>query len=213
MSDASFKPHPFFARMYMRVGPKAEERGQGEYRAEMLAGLSGRVLELGPGNGLNFEHYPATVTEVVAVEPEPTLRAAAQETAAKARVPVKVVDGVADRLPAGDGEFDAAIASLVLCSVPDQASALAELKRVLRPGGELRFYEHVKPAKQPGAALAAFADRTFWPHIAGGCHASRNTGEAIEAAGFEIEQCRRIGFSPGPPVPPIPHILGRARRP
>ena len=213
MSNATFKPHPFFARMYTRMGPKAEERGQAEYRAEMLAGLTGRVLELGPGPGLNFAHYPQTVTEVVAVEPEPTLRAAAQETAADARVPVKVVDGVADRLPAADGEFDGAVASLVLCSVPDQATALAELKRILRPGGELRFYEHVKPAKQPGAALAVFAEKTFWPHIAGGCHPARMTGEAIDAAGFEIEQCRRFTFSPGTPVPAIPHILGRARRP
>src|SRR5689334_11614007 len=192
MPEAPSKAHPFFARMYMRMSPKAEERGQGEYRAAALAGLSGRVLELGSGNGPNFEHYPATVNEVVAVDPEPTHRAAAREAAASARVTVTVVDGVADRLPAGDGEFDAAVASLVLCSVPDQAVALAELKRVIRPGGELRFYEHVKPTKQPGAAFAVFADKTFWPHIAGGCHPARNTGEAIEAAGFEVEQCRRF---------------------
>jgi ubiquinone/menaquinone biosynthesis C-methylase UbiE len=213
MSDATFKAHPFFARMYLRMSPNAEERGQAEYRAEMLAGLTGRVLELGAGNGLNFGHYPSTVTEVVAVEPEPTLRAAGQEAAANARIPVKVVEGVADGLPAADGEFDAAVASLVLCSVPDQATALAELKRVIRPGGELRFYEHVKPTKQPGAALATFAEKTFWPPIAGGCHPARKTGEAIEAAGFEMEACRRFGFSPGTPVPPIPHIIGRARRP
>jgi ubiquinone/menaquinone biosynthesis C-methylase UbiE len=213
MSDATFKPHPFFARMWKRMSPKADERGQAEHRAEMLAGLSGRVLELGAGNGLNFAHYPATVTEVVAVEPEPTLRTAAEEAASRARVRVTVVDGVADRLPAGDGEFDAAVVCLVLCSVPDQATALAELKRVIRPGGELRFYEHVQATKQPGAALLTFADRTFWPLVGGGCHPARKTGDAIGAAGFEIERCRRFGFSPGPPMPGIPHILGRARRP
>src|SRR3954470_8369162 len=158
MSESTFKPHPLFARLWIKASPKAEDKGAGAHRDDMLAGLSGRVLELGAGNGLNFAHYPATVTEVVAVEPEPTLRAAAQTAAGEAPVPVRVVEGVADRLPAEEGEFDAAVASLVLCSVPDQASALAELKRVIRPGGDLRFYEHVKPETQPAAALITFAD-------------------------------------------------------
>src|SRR4051812_21075163 len=170
MPARAFKPHPRFARMYLRLSPKAEEKGQADHREETLAGLTGRVLELGAGNGLNFAHYPSSVSEVVAVEPEPTLRGAAQEAAARARVKVSVVEGVADDLPAQDGEFDAAVASLVLCSVPDQAAALAELKRVIRPGGELRFYEHVIPEKQPAKAFTTFADRTFWPRIAGGCH-------------------------------------------
>src|SRR3954469_15281982 len=123
MAEPRFKPHPHFARFYKKLSPKAEGRGQAEHREELLAGLSGRVLELGAGNGLNFSHYPATVTEVIAVEPEPTLRAAAEEAAAKAPVPVRVVDAVADELPFADGELDAAVASLVLCSVSDQASA------------------------------------------------------------------------------------------
>ncbi len=213
MSDSAFKPHPLFARIWIKASPQAERRGVGAHRDDLLAGLTGRVLELGAGNGLNFAHYPREVTEVVAVEPEPTLRAAAEQAASKAPVPVTVVEGVADSLPGADGEFDAAVASLVLCSVPDQAAALAELKRVIRPGGNLHFYEHVMPDRQPGRALAIFADRTFWPRVAGGCHPTRNTAEAIEAAGFEIEQCRRFGFSPGPPEPKLPHILGRARRP
>jgi ubiquinone/menaquinone biosynthesis C-methylase UbiE len=213
MSDTAFKPHPFFARLWIKSSPKAEQRGVADHRDDLLAGLSGRVLELGAGNGLNFAHYPPEVTEVVAVEPEPTLRAAAEEAARDAPVPVRVVDGLADRLPVGDGEFDAAVASLVLCSVPDQADALAELRRVIRPGGHLHFYEHVKPDSQPAKALSVFADRTFWPRVAGGCHPARVTDEAIEAAGFEIQQCRRFAFSPGPPMPKAPFILGRARRP
>jgi ubiquinone/menaquinone biosynthesis C-methylase UbiE len=213
MAEQRFKSHPIFARFYKKMSSKAEERGQAGHRKELLAGLSGRVLELGAGNGLNFTHYPATVTEVIAVEPEPTLRAAAEEAAANASVPVRVVNAVADDLPFADGELDAAVASLVLCSVPDQASALAEVKRVLRPGGELRFYEHVQSRKQPAAAFLTFADRTFWPRIAGGCHPARHTGEAIERAGFEVEECRRFGFSPGSLVPKTPHIIGRARRP
>jgi ubiquinone/menaquinone biosynthesis C-methylase UbiE len=210
MSTPEFKPNPFFARWWIKLSPKDEEKGVAEHREDMLAGLSGRVLELGAGNGLNFAHYPDAVTEVVAVEPEPTMRAAAEEAATER---VRIVDAVADRLPGEDGEFDAGVASLVLCSVPDQATALAELKRVIRPGGELRFYEHVQADSQPAKALLKFAEKTFWPLVGGGCHPARHTGEAIEAAGFEILQCRRFNFSAGPPIPKIPHILGSARRP
>jgi ubiquinone/menaquinone biosynthesis C-methylase UbiE len=210
MSSSSFKPHPFFARMWIKMSPKGEEKGAAEHRQDMLAGLSGRVLELGAGNGLNFQHYPPAVTEVVAVEPEPTLREAAQEAATDR---IRVVDAVADNLPAGDGEFDAAVVSLVLCSVPDQATALAELRRVIRPGGELRFYEHVQADGQPMKSILTFADRTIWPLVGGGCHPARRTEVSIEAAGFEILRCRRFDFTPGGLVPKIPHILGTARRP
>jgi ubiquinone/menaquinone biosynthesis C-methylase UbiE len=179
----------------------------------LLAGARGRVIELGAGNGMNFPHYPASVTEVVALEPEPTLRAAAEKAAPDAPVPVSVVDAVADRLPGDDESFDVAVASLVLCSVPDQAVALAELRRVLRPGGELRFYEHVQSDRQPMRSILTFADRTFWPAVGGGCHPARHTADAIGRAGFEVEECRQFDFTPGFPVPPIPHILGRARRP
>ncbi len=200
--------HPLFARLYMRTASNKED----EYRRELLAGLEGKVIEVGAGHGLNFAFYPDAVEQVLAVEPEPLLREAAIEAAAKAAVEVEVVDGVAGALPATDESFDAAIASLVLCSVPDQQRALAEIRRVIRPGGGLRFYEHVVAHPPRWARLQRFADATFWPHVAGGCHLSRDTGAAIEKAGFEIESSRRIAFSPGPPVPPIPHILGVARR-
>ena len=209
-SDVS---HPFFARMYMRLSRKRETGPEDEHRGRLLAGLSGRVIEVGCGNGLNFPHYPAAVTGVLAVEPEPTLRRAAEEAAADAPVEVEVVPGVADALPAADGSLDAAVASLVLCSVPDQATALAEISRVLRPGGELRFYEHVVSHKRWAARLERLADATFWPRVAGGCHTARDTAGAIATAGFEVEELDRFGFSPGAPVPPLAHILGRARRP
>lgn len=205
--------HPIFARIYQRVSGAAEAKGAGEHRDELLAGLGGRVIEVGAGNGLNFGHYPSAVNEVVAVEPEAYLRARAEEQAATAPVPVRVVDGVADDLPAEDGTFDAGIASLVLCSVPDQATALAELHRVIRPDGELRFYEHVA-AHETGLARAQRAADIVWPLLAGGCHTSRNTAAAIERAGFVIEACRRFPFRPFPgEVLTAPRILGRARRP
>jgi ubiquinone/menaquinone biosynthesis C-methylase UbiE len=213
MTEPTFKPHPIFARLWIWGSSREGDQGITDHRRELLDGLSGRVLELGCGNGMNFPHYPETVEEVIAVEPEPTLRAAAEQAAADAPVPVRVVEGVADRLPAEDESLDGAVASLVLCSVPEQAAALGELRRVLRPGGELRFYEHVHADSQPLKAVLVFADRTFWPHVGGGCHPTRHTAAAIERAGFEIERCRRFMFSPGLPVPRTPHIIGLARRP
>jgi SAM-dependent methyltransferase len=126
---------------------------------------------------------------------------------------VAVRAGMADRLLLGDGEMDAAVTSLVLCSVPDQHRALAELHRVLRRGGELRFYEHVIPRCQPKRTILQLADRSgLWPAIAGSCHPARDTGSAIEAAGFAIERCERFGFSASAIEPSVPHILGIARR-
>jgi ubiquinone/menaquinone biosynthesis C-methylase UbiE len=213
MTSSSDIEHPRFARMYLRMAPRAEERGASEHRRRLLAGLEGRVVEVGAGSGLNFAHYPATVSEVIAIEPEPTLRAAAADAANEAPVAVRVLPGTADELPIGDGELDAVVASLVLCSVPDQARALGEIRRVVRPGGELRFYEHVVAGRQPQRAILQLADRSgLWPKLAGGCHPARDTGAAIAAAGFEIESCERFPFSPGALQPGIPHILGVARR-
>jgi SAM-dependent methyltransferase len=169
------------------------------------------VVEVGAGHGGNFAHYPPAVTEVVAVEPEPTLRALAAAEATKAAVPVTVTAGLAEDLPFADGEFDAAVASLVLCSVPDQARALQQLRRVLRAQGELRFYEHVIPQRQPKRALFQMADRSgAWPALAAGCHLSRDTGAAIAAAGFVIERCDRIEFRSAALEPRLSYILGSA---
>jgi ubiquinone/menaquinone biosynthesis C-methylase UbiE len=205
--------HPVFARLYERGCASADARGAREHRRRLLAGVRGRVIEVGAGNGANLEHYPAEVSEVLAVEPEPHLREAAGRAARDAAVKVTVLDGVADALPAPDGAFDAAVASLVLCSVPDQASALAEVRRVLRPGGELRFYEHVQSDRTLPARVHRLLDATIWPRVAGGCHLSRDTARAIEDAGFEMASIERFAFSPGPLSPAYPHILGLARKP
>ena len=205
--------HPLFARVYARLAT-AEESEQAEHRRELLSGLTGRVIEVGAGHGLNFRHYPATVTELVAVEPEAYLRDLAIEAAEQAPIPVQVIDGVADAVPVADEKFDAAVACLMLCSVPDQARALAEFRRVLRPEGELRFYEHVLAETAGFARAQRIGDRSgLWPLVAGGCHASRDTASAIEAAGFEIERCRRFDFRAGlPQFLATPKILGEARR-
>jgi SAM-dependent methyltransferase len=199
--------------MYIRLGEAAESRGVAEHRRRLLDGLTGTVVEIGCGHGLNFPHYPPEVSEVIAIEPEPTLRAHAMKAAAAAPVRVRVLPGVADDLPIDAESVDAAVVSLVLCSVPDQARALREIHRVLRPGGELRFYEHVISNRQPKRLMLQLADRSgVWPMIAGGCHPARDTGAAIEDAGFQIETHERLMFAVSRFQPAIPHILGIARR-
>ena len=213
MSRASSIHHPVFARIYTRLSKAVEANGVGAHRDELLAGVSGRVVEVGAGNGANFVHYPATVTEVVAVEPEPYLRERAKEAARSAPVKVTVVDGTADRLPLEMGSCDVGVASLVLCSVADQAAALAELHRVIRPGGELRFYEHIRSQQPRLARLQQRAD-IVWPFLGGGCHASRLTDEAIKTAGFVVEHTRYFNFRTCfIEVLVAPRVIGIARRP
>ena len=206
--------HPIFSRVFALTSQTALDKGEADHRRELLAGLSGRVIEVGAGNGLNFAFYPASVTEVVAVEPEPYLRSLAVQAAGTAPVPVTVTDGVAERLPAEGVSFDAGVVSLVLCSVRDPAQALSELFRVVRPGGELRFYEHVRARSSGLARLQRVVDALFWPRAFGGCHTSRDTRDAIEEAGFVIESCREFPFKLCFLLAPVsPHILGTARRP
>jgi SAM-dependent methyltransferase len=203
--------HPLFARLYLR-GSRQRSGTEDEHRRTLLAGLSGRVIEVGAGNGLNFPHYPPEVEHVLAVEPEPTMRGAAVEAAAAADTRIEVVDGVSGKLPAEAGSCDAGVASLMLCSVPDPQRALAEFRRVIAPGGELRFYEHVVAEDRRAATVQRLADAVIWPRLAGNCHLARDTAAEIAAAGFAIERLDRFTFSPGPPIPPIPHILGMARK-
>lgn len=201
--------HPLFARFFVRLSG-AMEKEVGAHRRTLLEGLAGRVVELGAGNGMNFAHYPATVEQVIALEPEPYLREKARQAAARAPVPVTVRDGTADALPLADAELDAAVASLVLCTVPDQASALAELRRVLKPGGELRFFEHVR---SPSPRKARWQDRMdAWgiqPRIGGGCHCARDTTGAIAAAGFAIQRIDSVDVGASW-MHTNPHVLGAA---
>ncbi|SDE58075.1 Methyltransferase domain-containing protein [Blastococcus fimeti] len=205
--------HPWFARLWVRIAASVEAHGAAEHRARLLAGIAGRVVELGAGTGANFAHYPPGVDGVLAVEPEPHLRALAEEAARQAAVPVTVVAGTADAIPADDAAFDAAVVSLVLCSVPDQATALAELARVLRPGGRLHFWEHVRAESAGFARVQRVLDRTVWPAVGGGCHCARDTEAATAAAGFTVERIERFRFPVTQvPSPTAPQILGTAVR-
>ena len=205
---------PLFANtLYPRFRKAAQEHGEDRYREQLLDGLTGRVLELGCGDGAHFRLYPETVAELVAIEPEENLLKRANEAATEARCPVRVVPGFAEALPAADGDFDATVAALVLCSVDDQQVALAELMRVIRAGGELRFFEHVR-ADAATHAAAQTAIQPLWSWLGGGCHPNRNTEQAIRDAGFEIERIDRFEFAPSfLQRLASPHILGIARRP
>lgn len=203
--------NPLFAWYFARAGARNEERGNRELRVEMLAGLAGRVVEVGAGTGLNFPHYPPEVREVVAVEPEPYLRERAAEAAASAPVPVKVVDGMADRLPV-DEPVDAVVVSGVLCSVADPHAALAEFHRVLRPGGELRFYEHVR-SHDPLFAGVQRAAAPAWARLMGGCRCDQDTLPEIRRV-FTVERVRGFRFPYGSRIwPAAPRIHGAARKP
>lgn len=204
--------HPLFARFYARMSVGMEGAGVDKRRDALLAGLTGSVIEVGAGNGLNFRHYPETITGALAVEPEHHLRELAQVSAREAKVPITVTDGAAERLPADDESFDAVVASLMLCSVPDQAVALAEMRRVLRPGGELRFMEHVSSDSPVQRRVQRLVDMGLWPVCFGGCHAGRDTVAAIAAAGFTVKDVERYLMPDSRLWPTTPHALGIAVR-
>lgn len=207
--------HPVFARYYARASVAAETRvGMARVRDRLLGGLSGRVLEVGAGNGLNFAHYPGAVSEVVAIEPERALRTLAVEAALRAQVPVDVAPGVAEALPVKSEAFDAVVLSLVLCSVRDVPRALAEARRVLRPGGELRFFEHGRGGGRVMRLTQRALDRTVWPPLAGGCHLARDPVGALREAGFELGPYRRVMIpEKGPTLPASYCVTGTAWRP
>ncbi|WP_153814979.1 class I SAM-dependent methyltransferase [Streptomyces sp. SUK 48] len=207
--------HPVFARYYARVSTGADARlGFAGMRERLLAGLSGRVIEVGAGNGLNFARYPAAVAQVLAVEPEPLLGRLARESAHRAPVPVDVVPGAAEALPARSGAFDAVVLSLVLCSVRDVARALGEARRVLRPGGQVRFFEHGRGGGRAMRLTQRALDGTVWPALAGGCHLARDPVAALRRAGFELGPYRELSLPQGGPRLPASYcVLGTAWRP
>jgi ubiquinone/menaquinone biosynthesis C-methylase UbiE len=207
--------HRVFSSWYPKLAAANDRAGFGERRARLLAGLRGPVVEIGAGSGQNFAHYPMAVTRLIAVEPEPTLRAMARAAAPSAPVPVEVVAASAHELPFTDASLDTVVACLMLCSVADQAAVLNEFRRVLKPSGQLRFLEHVRSEK-PYAALAQKSlDATLlWTALGAGCHCSRDTEAAIRVAGFDLDTCEHFTFPErGLRRPTAPHVAGVAIRP
>lgn len=173
-------------------------------REQLLAGLTGTVLEIGAGDGVKLACFPAGLEEVVLVEPDASLRATARLAAADVRAPVRILDGTVTRLPVPDASCDAVVCSLVLCCAPRLETALAEVRRVLRSGGALRFHEHQRSVR-PAIALAESMATPIWARICGGCHLARDIVTAIERAGFTVERLDRFFFCH------ISHVIGVAR--
>ncbi|MBF8186189.1 class I SAM-dependent methyltransferase [Nonomuraea sp. K274] len=200
---------PIFGRVYPLMARAMDKGGMAERRRDLPAGLSGQVVEVGAGDGATFAHYPASVERVLAVEPEAHLRALATAAATAAPVSVEVHAGMAERLPVAGASVDAVVFALVLCSVPDQAVALAEAVRVLKPGGQVRFLEHVRADTPRLARVQDVLDATIWPHLLGGCHTGRDTLAAIERAGLRVEHLERFHFPPAR-TPLSFYVLGTA---
>lgn len=207
-------PMSLFGRIYAagydRFTARAEKKsGAKAHRRRLVAEAKGEVLEVGAGTGRNLSLYESAA-RVVALEPEPDMRARAERRAGRSKVPVEVVDGDGTALAFPDGSFDTVVASLVLCSIPEPARALAEARRVLRPGGTLRFYEHVR-SNDP--RLAARQDRWCrpWRWFGRGCHPNRTTVELIEASGFRVQEVEEHPLA-GVPSIVAPHVLGVAKR-
>ena len=203
--------NPVFARTFPRLSQAMEAGGIAAHRQPLLAGLTGQVIDIGAGTGASFAYYPSAVDQVIAVEPEPRLRRIATAAARTVPVPVMVIAGLASALPAGDVSFDAAVVTFVLCTVPDQAAALREIRRVLKPGGVLCFLEHVRADTAGLARIQRVLGATVWPHLFGGCHLGRDTAAAIERAGFSITRLDRFLF-PEARTPVSFHIIGQATK-
>jgi ubiquinone/menaquinone biosynthesis C-methylase UbiE len=197
-----------FARFYDRALAQTEAAGLADRRAALLAQARGRVLELGAGTGLNLAHYPAGLDELVLTEPEePMLRLLRERAGGVATV----VAAPAERLPFDDAGFDTVVTTLTLCTVADLPAALAEVRRVLAPGGRLLFLEHVR-SDEPRVARRQDLVAPLWRRLGHGCHCNRATLQAIEAASLELRDVEH-GRMPRAPQIVEPLIAGVAVRP
>ena len=199
-----------FAATYDRQTAKLEAAWLGEQRSALLAGISGRVLEIGGGTGANLGRYGAALESLVVTEPDPAMLKRLDRRVRDDAPLVKVLRAPAEDLPFEDESFDVVVSTLVLCGVSDQPRALRQLRRVLRPGGELRFLEHVRSDDD---RLAHRQDRMNWLNrIVVRCDCNRSTLDAIQAAGFVV---RRVEHHTAPTVPSFvsPWIVGVATSP
>ncbi len=196
------------AALYDFVMRKPEQAGLQTWRRELLEQAGSVVLEIGAGTGANLANYPEQVERLIALEPNPAMAERMDLEQFSGRGEVEVLQGFVGDIPLEDNSVDTVVTTLVLCSVPDVAAGLAELRRVLRPGGELLFLEHVA---SPDENLRKWQDRVdpLWYGLNGDCHLNRRTAEDIEAAGFEIVKCSRSRM-PKAPALLAPTICGVA---
>jgi ubiquinone/menaquinone biosynthesis C-methylase UbiE len=206
--------HPIFARFYDRLMAGTEKGGLAQMRRELLATVSGRVLELGAGTGHNLAYYTDAVTELVLTEPDPHMASRLRDRLEREGTRAgraSVVVAPAEDLPFDDGSFDNVVATLVFCTVEDPGRAVAEARRVLVEGGQLRFLEHVRSHNPRSARWQDRLERP-WGFFAAGCHPNRATDQLLAGAGFWIDSMEPDRL---PKVPRLarPMIKGVARRP
>lgn len=198
-----------FAALYDSFSKGSEAAGMRDERRLLLAAAEGDAIEIGAGTGLNVEHYPEAVTRLVLAEPDAHMRRRLDARVNGLGLVAEVIDAPAERLPFPDATFDTAVVTLVLCSVPDQQVALAEIARVLKPDGRLLFLEHVR-SDEP--KLAKRQDRIRPLYNLVGCNPNRDTLAAIEASALTVESVKH-GEVPKAPKVERPMIVGSARRP
>lgn len=166
-------------------------------RESLIPRARGRVLEVGIGTGLNLPHYdPAKVTHICGLDPSSAMHRLGRQRAARCRVPVESIVLSAERIAANDASFDTVVSTFTLCTIPDAVSALQEMRRVLKPGGELVFCEH---GKAPDASVYRWQDRLtpLWKPLAGGCHLNRDIPALLIQGGFALRQVD-ASYLPGP---------------
>jgi len=176
------------------------------YRRKLLGDLSGTVLEIGAGTGENFPFYPRGI-HWIGVEPNFYMQEHLLQRAQESGIEGKLLSGLAEKLPVEDASVDAVVSTLVMCSVSDQAAALREILRVLRPGGRYLFIEHVAAAEHSGLWWRQKLIKPAWKFFADGCNPDRNTGEAIRQAGFSRAEIEAFN---APIAIASPHIAGKA---
>ncbi|MCV7419774.1 class I SAM-dependent methyltransferase [Mycobacterium yunnanensis] len=209
VSRADVLWRPVFALVYDPLLWLGEIAGMSRRRRMLLRSARGRVAEIGAGTGLNVAHYPDGLADLVLSEPDAGMRRRlARQLARHGRV-ARVVDSAAESLPLADGSVDTVVSTLVLCTVDDPERTLAEIARVLRPGGQLLFIEHVR-ARSP--RLAAWQDRLArpWLHFAAGCRCNRATLDLLRAGGFTVSADDAVWRGAPPIVGPL--AVGRAIR-
>lgn len=196
--------HRWFAAMYDRLTGSAERGPLGRARHELLAGATGDVLEIGAGTGANFAHYPEGM-RVIALEPDPHMLKRAQSRIDElGRTDIEVRLAPAESLPVANASFDTVVATLVLCTVADVPRSLAEMRRVLRPGGRVVFIEHVRSEGALGRAQDVL--RPVWSYFGAGCQLNRRTEDALNAAGLQVDITKHMKAAPW-----LPLIIGSAR--
>jgi ubiquinone/menaquinone biosynthesis C-methylase UbiE len=200
-----------FAACYDRGLKAVEEAGLRDVRREVLAAASGRTVDVGAGTGVNVELFGDEIDKLVLVEPDPHMAVRLRRRVAASGVEAEIVQAPAERLPFEDASFDTAVFTLVLCTVPDPAAALAETARILRPGGRMLFVEHVRSEDSRRARWQDRLERP-WGLLANGCHPNRDTVALIETSALELEEVE-IGRLPKsiPIVRPL--VRGAALRP